>query len=169
MSCEARQYLARPPEELVVWGYRHWLAGCVTGSLDCWNAAWSLYVARLGSRNGRMAIAGLSNFVGSLGRCANCPLRFFPSGTDCVCRDECLVLGLLAGIQCGDDDAQQCALAALACPLRRDELMAEAGEFALMLRSFGQTLLPIPAAAIADIIVRASDSPADAADNPTYH
>lgn len=172
MTCQAQQYLTRPPEQLVVRGYRHWLSGYATGSVGHWNAAWSLYAEHLGSRNGRLAISGLSNFIGTLGRCSTCPLRFFPSETDCVCRDECLVLGLIAGIQCSDDEAQQCALAGLACPLRREEVMAEAGEFALILKSFGQTLLPIPAHAIADIIVKSSVLPPEtpeANDNPTYH
>ena len=164
-SCRARSYLARPPEQLVVKGYRHWLAGCVTGSVEHWNAAWNLYVTRLGHRDGRMAFAGLNNFVAVLGRCAVCPLRFFPTEANCVCRDECLVLGLVAGIQTGDDDVQRSCTAALTCRRNRDEVMAEAGEFALTLRCLGQLLLPIPADAIADILSR----PARQAANPTYH
>ncbi|GIL00173.1 MAG: hypothetical protein BroJett030_00720 [Alphaproteobacteria bacterium] len=167
MSRRVRSYLSRPPERLVVGGYRHWLTGCATGTLTHWLAARDLYTSLLAADGADMALAALGNFVATLGRCATCPLRFLPSGTDCVCRDEGLVLGLVAGIQCGDEEALHCAAAALACRRRRDEMLVEAGAYALMLKSLGQLLMPIPADAIAGI---APGSPAVApGGRPTYH
>ncbi len=147
-------YFARPPEKLVLEGYRHWTAGYETGSVVPWEMAWNLYAGILGEAEGRRALAELSHFIRTLGRCANCPLRAFPFGAHQVCRDECLTLGLIAANQHRDADTVDLCLGALACPLGVTEIADAASGFAEALSGLRQRLLPIPHSAIEDILTR---------------
>lgn len=147
-------YFERPPEKLVLEGYRHWLAGFETGSVTPWEMAWIFYANTLGPADGRRALADLSFFVRTLRHCTACPLRAFPFGAHYVCSAECLVLGLVAGIQHGDEPATKACLDALACPVRCSEVAAAAGSFALTLKTLDRRLLPIPLTAIQDILQR---------------
>ncbi len=149
-------YFDRTPEKLVLEGYRRWIAGYDTGSVRPWELAWDLYAALLGPQAGRRAWGELGHFVRTLRQCANCPLRSFPFGAHHVCREECLALGLIAGLQHADRNAVHACLNAISCPLRAGEVSAAAGEYAETLASMRHYLLPIPEAAIADIVARAA-------------
>jgi hypothetical protein len=149
-------YFERPPEKLVLEGYRNWTAGFETGSVAPWEIAWRLYADTLGDVGGRRALAELSYFIRTLGRCSHCPLRAFPFGARHVCRDECLTLGLIAACQHRDTDAADICLAALACPSRLADLAVAAADFAGTLLALEQRLLPIPSSAIEDILARAA-------------
>lgn len=147
-------YFERSAEKLVLEGYRHWTAGYDTGSVVPWEMAWSLYTDILGSADARIALAQLSNFVRTLGRCANCPLRAFPFGARHICRDECLTLGLIAANQHGDTRSAELCLGGLACAARCRDVADAATDFADALSCFEQRLLPIPSGVIEDILVR---------------
>lgn len=163
-------YFARPPERLVLEGYRRWTGGAATGDVrEGWQSVVELYRDILGDRSSLVAVRTLSDFVSTLGRCATCPLRTFETGSHHICRDEVLVMGLIAGIQNHDDEAARLCLTGLACETRCDEVAMAAGSFALVLRGLNMTLLPIPAPVVRDIIKRArpiwrGDEPA-----PTLH
>ena len=92
-------YFERPPERLVLEGYRRWLAGYDSGSVTPWEMTQALYEELLGAAEGRRVLAELSHFVRTLRQCAVCPLRSFPFGAHHVCRDECVALGLIAALQ----------------------------------------------------------------------
>jgi hypothetical protein len=145
-------YFERLPERLVLEGYRHWLAGFETGSVTPWEMAWTLYANTLGPADGRRALSELEFFVRTLRHCPACPLRAFPFGARYVCSAECLVLGLVAGIQHGDEPATKACLDALGCPAHCSEIAAAAGSFALTLKTLDRRLLPIPMTAIQDIL-----------------
>lgn len=149
-------YFDRPAERLVLEGYRRWMSGFETGSITPWELTWQLYVETLGDADGRRAMTELSHFVRTLRRCAQCPLRMFPFGAHHVCRDECLTLGLIAGLQHGDEEAAATCLEAIACPLGRDEAGEAARAFATLLSEFELTLLPIPKPAIDDVLSRST-------------
>lgn len=152
MTCPAADYLARQPERLVVEGYRNWLNGFAQNDSRAWDSVWNLYAAELGISEGRIALDGLAAFVDALGRCASCPLRFFPSKACHLCRDECLVLSLVAALQHGDEDAGRMSAEGLACRTGCTEVTAAAGDYAMRLKMFGQTLLPIPPLVVADFL-----------------
>ena len=152
MTCRRAPYMNRLPEALVVKGYRHWLNGQVAGDLDAWTQAWELYANTLGTAQGRAAMNTLVNFVNALGRCATCPLRFLPAGSGHLCRDECLVLSLVAALQHGDDEAGQFSAEALTCRARCHDAIAAASEFAMSLKISGHSLLPVPQTTIANIL-----------------
>ncbi len=149
-------YFARPPEMLVLEGYRRWMAGFDTGSVAPWELTHSLYAELLGPEEGRHALAELAHFVRTLRRCAACPLKSYPFNAHHVCRDECLTLGLIASLQHGNAEAAQTCLGAMACPLLACEIAQAARSFAETLARLDHKLLPIPRDAIDDILNRAS-------------
>jgi hypothetical protein len=155
-GCEPGCYFARAPEKLVLEGYRRWMAGYDTGSVTPWELTHSLYTELLGPGHGRRALGELSHFVRTLRRCATCPLRSFPFGAHHICRDECLTLGLIAGLQHGDADAARACLHAMTCPARHAETSEAAQIFADTLAELEHTLLPIPQKVIEDVLTRAA-------------
>ena len=160
-------YFERPAEKLVLDGYRHWTRGTVMGSTDSWTQAQLLYRELLGDRNGEQAIIALAQFVKTLGQCAICPLRVFNSGSHFICRDETLVMGLIAGIQNGDEPTVKLCLEKLCCSNLCDQVAMAAGNFALTLKWMDKMMLPIPA----HIIDRIADRPpqSDNASRNTIH
>jgi hypothetical protein len=149
-------YFERPPEKLVLEGYRRWMAGFETGSVTPWEMTFSLYTDMLGAAEGRRALSELSHFVRTLRQCAACPLRSFPFGAHHICRDECLTLGLIAGLQHGEEATGLICLRNMSCPGRSREIGEAAGGFADTLAGLQQILLPIPRHAIEDVLSRAT-------------
>ncbi|MBA8877489.1 hypothetical protein [Phyllobacterium myrsinacearum] len=147
-------YFDRAPEKLVLEGYRRWTAGFETGSVIAWEMAFGLYSEILGTREGNRALSELSFFIRTLRHCALCPLKTFPFGSHHVCKEECLTLGLIAGLQNCDMLAARTCLNAMACPSRQEEVENAAIGFAETLAELDQVLLPIPKFAIDDIISR---------------
>jgi hypothetical protein len=147
-------YFDRPPERLVLEGYRRWLAGFESGSVTPWEMAEALYEELLGAAEGRRVVAELSHFVRTLRRCAACPLRSFPFNAHHVCRDECLALGLIAALQHEDEGAAATCLSAIACPALSVDVAAAASAYADALAAARHYLLPIPQSAIEDVLYR---------------
>jgi len=141
-------YYDRLPEKLVLEGYRRWTAGFETGSIIPWEMTWGLYSEVLGNSEAKRAIAELSQFIRVLRHCASCQLRAFPFDSHHVCREECLTLGLISGLQNQDGLLLDTCLEAIACKRRCNDVADAARNFADTLADFGQTLLPIPIHAI---------------------
>jgi hypothetical protein len=137
-------YLARQPEHLVLHGYRCWTRGAATASRVPWIEAEDLYMNALGERSGRAALDALADFVGTTGLCARCPLRMLRPGARALCRDEALVLGLISALQNGDDAASGFCVAALADDRVAGHVEATAATYAVILKSSGSRLLPVP-------------------------
>ncbi|MEP4354791.1 MAG: hypothetical protein ABJ024_02580 [Lentilitoribacter sp.] len=150
-ECPAKAYLARQPEGLTINGYRNWVAGYVTKSERHWEQCQQEFVSVLGEPNGQIAANALSNFVHSLGSCATCPLKCYAPNSGHLNSDECMLLGLIAALQHGDDEALQESINALSCLAKCSQILAPAGEYAMVMKSAGSLLLPIPAAVLAEI------------------
>lgn len=153
-SQEGARYMARPAERLVLEGYRCWTQSVARKQRQPLEKLHLLYGEMLEERGVEPAVAALCEFVGTLGLCAKCPLHMFETGSSHICRDETLILGLIAGIQNGDDRAADQCLRALTCPTRCEPVAVAAGNFALILKGLGKTLLPIPLPVIEDILER---------------
>jgi hypothetical protein len=147
-------YFDRPPEKLVLEGYRRWLAGYESDSVTPWEMTQTLYEELLGAAEGRRVVAELSHFVRTLRRCAACPLKSFPFNAHHVCRDECLALGLIAALQHDDEGAAAICLSAMACPALSANVAEAAASFADALAAARHYLLPIPQSAIEDVLTR---------------
>lgn len=157
-------YFERPAEKLVLEGYRHWTRGTVMRSTDPWTQAQILYRRLLGDQDGEQAIVALAQFVKTLGQCAICPLRVFNSGSRFICRDETLVMGLIAGIQNCDEQTVTLCLEKLCCAKLCDQAAMAAGNYALTLKWMDKVMLPIPA----DIIERIMECSPES-DTDTHH
>lgn len=144
-ECPASRILARQPESLVVGGYRGWLHFASERNAAHLREVRSDYVRHLGEHAGVAAMSGLERLIGNLGACANCPLRFLCQGSKHLCREECLMLGLVSGLQNGDEDAALLSAQFLSSPGQAPELLSAAAEFAMTLKFAGQQLLPIHA------------------------
>lgn len=151
-------YFERAPEKLVLEGYRRWIAGFDTGSVAPWELTFTLYTDLLGPAEGRRVLSELSHFVRTLRQCALCPLRSFPFGAHHICRDECMTLGLIAGIQHDDEEAAQLCLGAITCSARQELVGEAASSFADSLSELDHQLLPIPTAVLQNILSRAGRS-----------
>lgn len=149
-SSEPR-YLGKMPETLVLKGYRYWSLGIATQDVDLWNKAWNLFATKLQKENAKACMHALIMFIKTLGVCATCPLKTLQPACQELCRDECLVLGLISGLQHGNDEAVDFCLRTLTCPTKCDEVAFAAGEFALALKTAGFLLIPIPAYTLMDI------------------
>lgn len=162
-------YFERPAEKLVLEGYRCWTRGYVMRSTEPWTDAQLLYRGMLGDANGEQAIIALAGFVKTLGQCAICPLRMFKSGSRFICRDETLVMGLIAGIQNGDQPAVEFSLKELCCPNLCEDVAMAAGVFALELKAMDKIMMPIPAHVLARIIERSQHEDEAPRTNRTIH
>lgn len=131
----------RPAERLVVDGLRHW----TVYSAPSGKTLHALFARELSDDQARAAAAALEDFAAALGLCTACPLRVADNGSDDLNREETLILGLVSAIQNGDGAAADMCLRALTCANRCDAVALAAGAFALIMRSFGKTLRPMPA------------------------
>jgi len=143
-SC-ASKYFANIPETLVLEGYRYWAIGIAMKNPHFWNKAWNLFATKLAKDNASRCMDALVVFIRTLGLCASCPLKALQPACEGLCRDECLVLGLISGLQHGDDAAVRFCLTTLTCKTRCDEVAFAAGELAFALKAAGSVLMPIPA------------------------
>lgn len=75
------------------------MAGYDTGDIACWETVWNEHASALGAKAAKPVVAELSAMVRLL-RCEGCPMaRFYPPPCRFLCRDECLVLGLVSACQ----------------------------------------------------------------------
>ena len=165
---DSRAYLDRPPERLALRGYRGWTWTVASRSAEPWKEVCRLYRADLAA-HAEMALQALSDFVETLGLCATCPLGMRRSGSYGLCRDEALMLALLAAIQHGDDQAVERSVGSICCTPVADRVACAAGVFALTLKAVDRVLLPIPVQVIDDIRSRSGDAVETAAQSITLH
>lgn len=142
---------ARPPERLVIGGFRSWRSRGEIGPTASWERAWLLHQHIVGREAAGRVIFALLHFVKALEGCATCPLRAAPLEADRLTREEGLILSLIAAIQHGDEVTMEAALRHLTCINRCGELAIAAGHYALALKAAGHILVPAPLAPVATV------------------
>jgi hypothetical protein len=155
-DCPAAAYLRQQPENLVVNGYRNWIAGLAHSDSRYWDAARAAHVRSLGAIDGQIALDAMASLIRQLGACATCPWRFYKPGAGHLCRDECLVLGMVSGAQHGDEDLLVQSARLLTCSDACIEVIDRASAYAAVLLGHSQRLAPIPLSAIAEIDIRST-------------
>lgn len=148
----AARYLARPPERLVLEGYRHWTYGLSLGCTGRLQVLTTLYETTLGVENAAPLLTAFQDFICIAGVCARCPLRMMAHGCVGLCRDEALILGIVSGLQHDDTESTRLCLRAIADPARADHVAFAAGTYAFLLRGHGLTLMPIPPGALEGVL-----------------
>lgn len=149
-SCE--NGLFNLPERLVLEGYRHWVVGMAISQRPDLARIESLYGDYFPSDQVRPALTALMGFINALGICSTCPLKTFQVGSGHLCRDEAMVLALIAALQHGDEEAAELSLVSLSCKNRCAEVAVAAGELAVILKSANYVLLPISISVMENIL-----------------
>lgn len=145
-------YFERPAEKLVLEGYRHWTSGFETGSVIPWEMAWTIYTQELGLPRAKSAIAELSSFIRTLHFSAARHLKAFPYGSMHICRDECLLMGLISALQNGDHTSIESCLDELVTASRIEQVRQAAQDYAMTMADLDQVLLPIPHYALTQML-----------------
>ena len=130
------------PGQLVGLGFRHWMAGYVSGEISHWTTCWSLYEGRIGADAARLVVGDLSGYVRSIAWAANREIKLSPQTCRGFCRDECAAVGLIAATQHNACPALKACAAALLANDRCDDVMGHAHVLAASLREAGQVLPP---------------------------
>ncbi len=154
----------RPAERLVLEGYRRSIA--IGDRSDAHDAVDALFRDDLGTTHVGPAVGALRQLVKALGLCATCPARAAWADDEPMGPDEALMLGLISAMQHGDDEAAEACLRALTCDERCQPVAMAAATFALVLKSYGRTLLPVSPLAIRQLTAATA---ARCCDGPTIH
>ncbi len=136
----------RTAERLVVRGFRSWLAGYLTGDIQCWETAWIEFSSTLGPKHARASLTELQFWVKTLRDVTTRDLKCFPFCCPYVCRDECMALSLVSAYQRQDYKTARAAAHYLSGLNRSPELTAlteAGGSFAAALSDIGQILVPV--------------------------
>lgn len=143
-KCPAARYLDHEGSSLAVNAYRNWLMGLVERDEARFRDVYESHSKALGVGLSRLAMEGMHALVSELEVCSRCPLRFLKPSSGHLCRDEGLVLGIIAGIHNGDEVSVWRCASNLACPKMADLLVGAIGQYAMPLKAGGKTLMPFP-------------------------
>ena len=149
-------YPERMPEQLALAAYRQALQSQSAASVQssCHEPAGRVQLPETESAG--LSLAGMAQLVDALGKCAGCPLKCSRPADRAICREECLLLSMLSGIQHGDDETAFVSAIGLAGPQGALDVIAAGGTFAIALKQASQILLPVPADRIWKIVNTAS-------------
>ncbi|MEO1745916.1 MAG: hypothetical protein AAFR13_05225 [Pseudomonadota bacterium] len=164
-QCPAAAYLSHEAGSLAINGYRHWLLGLVERDETAFGRVWSAHNAALGENLSRMAMEGLHGLVSQLENCGRCPMRFLRPKSMHLCREEGLVLGMIASIQNGHEAVTWRCATHLTCPRLAEQLIGAGGLYSMPLKAGGQTLLPFPS----EIMGMFDQAQSEQAAGETYH
>jgi len=156
-----RHLLDRKAERLVVAGFRGWMLGYQYKDTDCWEATWSLYTRELSCDDARRSLTELQHWVRSVRQTTTRTIKCFPPCCRHVCHDECIALGLVSALQCGDDVTARLAAIHLIDAGQSDPLsrvVEAARRFARALADAGQLLVPVDRTVVGNIITLAANS-----------
>jgi hypothetical protein len=130
-------------ERLVGLGFRCWLSGYQSGTIRSWEQCWTHYCRELGSRNARVAMTDLSNWVDSVRCHALRQIELCPYECPSFCNDEKLAISLIAAsAQDGCPALRACAAALLGSD-RVEPVLKTAAHFAITLETSGVTFAPV--------------------------
>ncbi|WP_224408224.1 hypothetical protein [Afifella sp. IM 167] len=145
-------YLDRPAEQLVVNGFRLWVAGYQTGEIEHWSEAWNLFAQRVGDSRARTSVTQLAYWVRSIFLWRSDPIRCFASGCPHICRDECLAVSMISACQNQDSTCLEFCLGRFCGFADRSEPLEAALSFASVLDSQGQRLMPVPCEVVRGLV-----------------
>lgn len=154
-ACPTAARFMSGPERLVALGFRYWTLGCRLGDIHAWEQAFQVYNCKLGAREARLAVSGLSSWAACVNAAARREICVAKAGAPKFCRDECLAVTMVAACQHDACPAlKACAFSLIEASLL-DDVMMETESFATILRSLKQMLSP----ACIDLATELSDMP----------
>lgn len=139
------------PERLVLEGYRHWMAGYETGSIEPWELGWTLFARALGARNGRDVFSAVSSWARECYTYAKRPPQTFPFESKRLCRHECVALALISALQNDDETVADFCLQNMVRTDGAPFTRRAASDLAETLALHRQRMMPVPYPVIASI------------------
>lgn len=128
------------PERLVGLGFRCWLTGFETGDIASWEEAWNAYQDTLGIDAAKTTVLSLSQYVRAVMASTHRTIETYPAASRGFCRDECLVISMIAACQHNARKEMCTCAAALIGSNDIGDAVSTAQDFAGALRSVGQML-----------------------------
>ena len=132
-----------PAENLFFSQYRHWMAGHSSKEVGYWDCAWKVLLGSMTGEDAKVIFAEFNYFTRVLCSEIKRPVRFRPDVCRCLCRDEYLVLKLVAASQSGDRISETSAVAELLGADASLPLLAASRSLAHALSRRGYVLTPI--------------------------
>lgn len=133
---------AQGAERLIGLGFRFWIQGYQSGSIETWQEAWRIYSDALGPNAAKAAVTELSAWVRAVSAASRRCIKVSDGHCAGFCRDECLALSMIAACQHNTCPAMRaCAFALMESSLI-DEVVHHAETFAITMRSLDQVLPP---------------------------
>ncbi|MEX2644209.1 MAG: hypothetical protein WD270_12190 [Acetobacterales bacterium] len=91
-------------ERLLLWLFRRWVAGALSGDAIHWRILWRDLAARAGAARAQLLVAALEEWLTALARGSARPIAYHPPCCGLVNPDEALLLRLVTCAQAGDSD-----------------------------------------------------------------
>jgi len=132
-----------PAERLFFALYRLWMAGYSSRDADYWECAFDVLLRFVGQESAKSLQAEFHLFTRALTEQTHKEIIWRFSACRCLCRDEFLVLRLIAAAQQSDQDVENLAATALLGCGEVDTLLKASRSLAAALRSSNLVLAPI--------------------------
>jgi hypothetical protein len=133
---------ALTPERLVGFGFRGWFAGYEYGDVSCWEHVWDGYANALGAQAAKRVVTELSCWVRCVRQISRRRIEVYPMTCSGFCRDECIAISVIAAAQHDRCPALKACAFALTDAPDIDRMLADATEFARVLKAENQELSP---------------------------
>ncbi len=132
-----------PAENLFFAQYRHWMAGHSSKDTGYWDSAWKALLHAMTGEEAKVVFGEFNYFTRVLWTEIKRPVRFRPDVCRCLCRDEYLVLKLVAASQAGDRASELSAVAELLGADASLPLLVASRSLAQAFKQRGYVLTPI--------------------------
>jgi hypothetical protein len=127
-------------ERIVGFGFRRGMCALEQRDALGWELCWQDFANVAGPESATSLVAGLSQWVRAVRRCAGRRIETFPAGCPGFCRDECLAISMIAASQQNACPALRACAFALLGSNDLDEPLRTARGFAEGLAGAGQLL-----------------------------
>jgi len=148
------RYLDRRAERLVVEGFRRFMSEGGTGSIAGWERVADFFAQELGTSEASRLLPKFFRWLHTLNDFMERPATSSPFECPMLCRDECMVVAMIAASQWKDRDSLTAATNQMVAPEGFGAATEAAEAFAEALIGTGHHLMPVPAAVLRDIAER---------------
>ncbi|MEM7069762.1 MAG: hypothetical protein AAF478_12855 [Pseudomonadota bacterium] len=146
-------------EQVMLDAMRLWARAAMSGEQHYLMELKSHLATFAGANRAEVLMSRLSDYLRSLDSCRPTPLRMYPKGAREICRDEALILSLVAGVQNGNESTIAICLDCLTCPSCSPRILQAAEILATYLSLSQKKLLPVDVSVMRDILTRDISTP----------
>lgn len=141
-------------EQVLLDGFRVWARALMTNDKRYFDETTALMSSFVGREFGTELSKHLDTYLVSLDSCRPSPLKMHARGCKYICRDEALMLALVAGVQNENETTIALCLDCLCCSRCSVRILEAAENLATYLKLIQKCLLPVPDHVMRDILTR---------------